>query len=502
MRKLVIKALIVMIMITYSGVSAFAIPYPAYSYEKQTVRALKAPAALVPETIISTEVYGIGRMTDPADVFSDAKGRVYLLDSGNGRVICLDPSLEKLLFVVTGSDINNSPGFTFKGAQGLFVNETHIYIADTNRGRILKHPIPGVESGSNTGSVIIRPSKMLFDVNKTPFNPTKIVVDRMGRMFVVANGVFEGLLEMSAEGEFLSYVGANKVSVSVIDYFRRMFSTRKQWEAMAKLVPVEFSNVFLDSDDFIYTTAKGQTGEAGIRRLNLNGANILRARPDQFFGDFYGYTVPVNRIKEPFFTDVVAGPDETFAGLDKTSGRVFVYDSDCNMIFQFGGLGLEKGTFVSPNSIVWLPDNRIGVLDIRNADFTVFRTTEYGDLILSAVDHEFNGEYEEAAEAYKQILVMNANSELPYIGFGKQLYRQGKYKESMPYFKLGNDRIYYSKAYENHRKDILGILIPAVILVIIAVALIFGLLSLVRSIRRAKTRIAGIRQMYGIEDKR
>lgn len=500
MRRIVIMILLIFSIMTSVGTEVRASVYPSYTYEKQTSRALRSPAAMVPETVITTQDYGVGRMSDPADVFSDAKGRVYILDSGNSRIICFDASLKRILFMISGTDISADPDFSFKGAQGIFVDDTDIYIADTNNGRIIRCPLPDENSGTAGTSVIIEPKDLLFDTSKTPFRPGKIVVDRMGRMFVVANGVFEGLLEISAEGDFLSYVGANKVSMSVLDYFRRMFATRKQWEAMAKQIPVEFSNVFIDADEFIYTTAKGQTGEAGIRRLNLNGANILRIKPEQFFGDHFGYTAQVNRTKEPFFIDVAAGPDETFAGLDKTSGRVFAYDSDCNLMFQFGGNGSAEGTFLSPNSLVWLPDNRIGVLDIRNADFTVFRTTDYGDLILSAVESEFRGEYESAAESYKQILVMNANSELPYIGFGKQLYRQGMYKEAMPYFKLGNDREYYSRTYEKHRKELMSTFIPIVIALILVVALAAGILSLVKGIKRARQKISDIRKIYGGHD--
>lgn len=500
MRRVVMVTLLIFSIIASVGTGVCASAYPSYTYEKQTARALKSPAAMVPETVITAQDFGVGKMNDPADVFSDSNGRVYILDSGNSRIICFDASFKKILFLISGTDISNDPGFSFKGAQGIFVNDTDIYIADTNNGRIIRCPLPD-ESFRMTGkSEIITPKDLLWDTSKTPFRPGKIVADRMGRMFVVANGVFEGLLEISAEGDFLSYVGANKVSMSALDYFRRMFATRKQWEAMAKQIPVEFSNVFIDSDEFIYTTAKGQTGEVGIRRLNLNGANILRIKPEQFFGDHFGYTAELNRTEEPFFIDVAAGPDETFAGLDKTSGRVFVYDSDCNLMFQFGGNGGAEGTFLSPNSLVWLPDNRIGVLDIRNADFTVFRTTDYGDLILSAVESEFKGEYESAAESYKQILVMNANSELPYIGFGKQLYRQGMYKEAMPYFKLGNDREYYSRAYEKHRKELMSTFIPIVIALILLIVLIAGVFSLVKGIQKARLKIDGIRKIYGGHD--
>jgi len=74
------------------------------------------------------------------------------------------------------------------------------------------------------------------------------------------------------------------------------------------------------------------------------------------------------------------------------------------------------------------------------------------------------------------------------------------YKEAMPYFKLGNDREYYSRAYEKHRKELMSTFIPIVIALILLIVLIAGVFSLVKGIQKARLKIDGIRKIYGGHD--
>ena len=48
---------------------------------------------------------------------------------------------------------------------------------------------------------------------------------------------------------------------------------------------------------------------------------------------------------------------------------------------------------------------------------------------------------------------MNGNCDLAYIGIGRSLLRQERYKEAMKYFKLKYDEDNYSKAYKQYRKQ-------------------------------------------------
>lgn len=48
--------------------------------------------------------------------------------------------------------------------------------------------------------------------------------------------------------------------------------------------------------------------------------------------------------------------DGIYASIDTEKGRVFVYDSEGNMIYCFGGIGTQNGTFYSPSAIEFVGD--------------------------------------------------------------------------------------------------------------------------------------------------
>ena len=73
---------------------------------------------------------------------------------------------------------------------------------------------------------------------------------------------------------------------------------------------------------------------------------------------------------------------------------------------------------------------------------------------------------------------MSTNNETAYVGVGKALFRQAEYESAMEYFKLGNDRELYSKAYSEYRREKIRVGFPVfvcVVLVLIAVFLIWRL---------------------------
>lgn len=470
--------------------SVSAAPYDSYTYEQRTGRALSAPAGVVPCKQLNGDSLAIGRLNDPSDAVCDSEGNLYILDSGNGRVVSVAGDLETIRFLIEKTD-----DVDFTGAQGLFVNDEHLYIADTDHARILRYP----RSYEGQPPEVIEPKNLLFNTAEQPFKPSKLVVDAMNRIYVVCTGVFEGLVQLDAEGEFISYVGANRVKTNLLEQFWRLIATREQYDASKKYIPVEFSNVCLDQEGFIFSTARGQTGDdSTIRRLNLSGADVLDTDEEMMpLGDLYGYTESANRTVRTHFIDVAAGPYGCFAGLDLAMGRVFVYDSECTMLFVFGGMGSQSGTFISPSALLWLPNNNFGVLDRRSGDLTIFQLTEYGERLFSAVRYEAEGEFDAAAEDYKQILAMNANSELQYMGVGKQLFRRGEYAEAMKYFKLAGNRQYYSRAFEQYRKDTLGVIIPAVIVLVLLLTVFFALKSGVKKVKWLRGRIADINRMEG-----
>ncbi|NLW56556.1 MAG: hypothetical protein GX050_08085, partial [Firmicutes bacterium] len=144
-----------------------------------------------------------------------------------------------------------------------------------------------------------------------------------------------------------------------------------------------------------------------------------------------------------------------YSVLDRVRGRIFTYDVDGNLLYVFGGLGEQLGTFFPPVALDCLDDQML-VLDAAKNQVTIFAATDYQRRIHAAIDLYNRGRYDEAAQQWKSILRYNANFDLGYTGIGKALFLKGEYKEAMDNFRLANNRPDYSKAYRLYRKEVIG----------------------------------------------
>ena len=55
--------------------------------------------------------------------------------------------------------------------------------------------------------------------------------------------------------------------------------------------------------------------------------------------------------------------------------------------------------------------------------------------------------------AWRKVIALNGNYDLAYIGIGRALLRQQRYREAMDYFELKWDADNYSKAFQYYRKE-------------------------------------------------
>ncbi len=74
---------------------------------------------------------------------------------------------------------------------------------------------------------------------------------------------------------------------------------------------------------------------------------------------------------------------------------------------------------------------------------------------MNAIYKNSLGDSAGAYEEWQNVLRYNANSEFAYIGIGKAYLREGRYKEAMEYFQLGNNRKYYTRAFQFYRKELM-----------------------------------------------
>ena len=413
-----------------------------------------APDAYRVRTVMNSSSLGLDKkLQTPGSLF--VKGEeLYIVDSGNHRILQLrrhggSYQVERIIdhYVEAGQ---NKP-FSFPG--DIFVTEGGEYfICDTNNQQVLK-----LDRDLNLLLTLTKPTDETFD-QSLAFLPTRVVADVTGRAFVLVRNMNKGLAKFEQDGAFTGFIGAMPVSYSITDQIWRLLSTRQQREQQASFVPTEFDNIYIDSKGFIYSvTTTFQEYDLlwdnarPIRKLNAIGADILVKNGEfppigeLFWGTAAGYSGPSR------FSDITVLSNEVYVALDKTRGRLFAYNDQGRSLWAFGGSGNMAGFFRSAASIEHAGYDLL-VLDSVEGSVTIFEPTEYGQLIYTATEQYQRGEYHESAESWQQVLQYNGNYELAYIGVGRALLREENYLEAMRYFKLANDEVNYSKAFQEQRK--------------------------------------------------
>jgi len=379
---------------------------------------------------------------------------LYVCDSGNNRILQINRkgdtyTLTRIIDTIAGCDVT-----TFNNPSDVFVDEdNNIYIADTNNNRVVM-----VDKDLNFIKQFTKPTDATFDQSLS-FFPSKLVVDTSGRAFVLATNVNKGLVKYESDTSFTGFVGANKVSYNFFEYMWKMyFSTKEQRAQQANFVPTEYINVYMDKDSFIYATNITFSEydlisdvAQPIRRLNGIGNDIL-IKNDRYppIGDLYWISGSVT-LGPSQLMDITVLDNDIYIAIDRTRGRIFGYDSQGIMLWAFGTTGNSEGAFNSAISIEHMGKD-LFVLDQNEGNITVFKPTEYGNLIYEASEAYLKGDYDGSAEKWEDVLKLNSNYNLAFIGIGRSLLRQDKYTEAMEYFEMAHDRENYGRAFRLYRK--------------------------------------------------
>lgn len=431
---------------------ADTMPYDTYSYNWWGEDVLQPPAYLYAGEL--SYLQSGTNLKNPQDLFI-RDDVLYVADMDNNRVLALDAA-GALLWEITNFSSTDSPEDSFKQPQGVFVTEEgHIYVADSGNGRVVEFS-PEREFIRAIG----RPETELIAQSQN-YVPTKVVVDNAGRIYVIAYGINMGLVEFDHNGEFQGFMGAAKVSVSMFEYiWKNYFSTSAQQQRMETIIPTEYSNIFVDQNNFVYATISNLSdddhlnGADAVRRLNPTGTDVLRRLGNTpIIGDIYMAT---DDAAWSSFTDIASTDYGTYFILDNAGGKIFCYDYDGNSLFIFGGKGGRAGLTRNPVALGLSEDeSRLYVLDAQLGSILTYEVTEYGEALLGALKAHHDGNEELSYSLWQKVLLRNANSEVAYIGIGKTYLKEGHYKEAMEYFELGNSRKYYTKAFKFYRKELM-----------------------------------------------
>jgi len=462
-QKLLFPLLLLSVMIPSTTGAA---PYEGYNYSWKG-EAAPAPVPYLAEKQLTGEELGIGGFNSPEDMYITPDSNLYILDTGNNRIVQMDQE-QRIVQIIDGFDYQGKRE-VFLAPQGIFVHTNgHIYVADTGHKRIIE-----LTGSGQLVRIIGEPHSDVLPVQFV-YNPVKLVVDSSDRLYVVAKGVFDGILQFDNEGKFIGFMGVNKVQYNAADLFWKQLMTAEQRSKMQLFIPVEFNNVAIDDEGFIYATTAEAYSEQPVKRLNPSGVDVLR-RGGYFSpkGDIV-FTSGGIRSGSPAMIAVTVDRNGIYSVLDNTRGRIFTYDRDGKLMYQFGQLGEQKGTFKMPASIRMM-GNVMVLLDKGRNQLVYLKPTLYGETIRDAVIFTDLGKEEMAVKSWQRALELNNNLEIAYLGVGKAELRQGHNFEAMSNFKLGMHTEYYSRAFERYRKDFLWkhfgtlvtILIGAVVLLVV-----------------------------------
>ncbi len=378
---------------------------------------------------------------------------IYLVDSALNELLIIDKTFKLVSRHKTFLNPTTNESFTLNSPQGLDVKPTGIYIADTNNERIIK-----LNHNFEVIDIFTEPESAVFESSN--FRPIRITVDDHERMYVIARNVFDGVLELSENGEFNRFVGVNPIQLSAIEIFRRSLMTEQQKSQLPSFLPTTYTSVNINEDSFIYTTSKpnDESNQSMIQLISPKGIDVLnRAGYFAPMGDVHFLSLRTKyRVSEGTsdLVDIAYTNGGIYSVLDQRRSRVFTYDSDGNLLYIINGAGNQMDKIKRGSSLRYLGDDLV-ILDAENKMFSVYRQTEFGENINEAVKLQDLGKFDEAEEVWRKVIEQNSNYEVAYNGVGKSLLRKGEYREAMRYFKLGYDKYYYSKAFKEYRNKIL-----------------------------------------------
>ncbi len=441
-------------------------PYQGYIYDSYD-KSNPAPVGYEPEKVVNQNVLGLQSIGRLYDMDFDDEGNLYVLDSDNSSIYILDANMNLKSTLTLNQD---GEPVNFSKAQGIFIHRTgeekRIYVADTEHGRVLVSDREG-----NIIHVFTRPKTALIP-DSTEFRPTKVVVSDEDTVYILCQHVYAGILMLNSYGEFLGFCGSNKIEMSasmLFDYMWKKLLSENMKTTQSRYVPVEYSGLDIDEEGFLLACSVSGTDKSeSIRRLNAKGNNIF---PLTTFGDLETAEIGENVVSTTF-TDVTGIGGGVFAALDLALGRVFVYDTEGSFLLSFGTLGNQVGTFKTPVAIASYNDY-VYVLDQATNSITMFTVNDYGKTVLQASRSYLKGLYNESIDLWESVLVQNGAFETAYVSIGRSLINLEDYKGAMEYFKRGQSRVDYSRAFQEYRTRLISewFDVIAVVVIVLAVGL-------------------------------
>lgn len=519
--RVMICVMAVMMLVPALSVSAVSektddIGYTSYTYwydfTGQTRRVVPNKPLYETGKVLTQQELGCTASSSISDAHVSPSGLTYVLDGGASRVIILDAdyNVQSEFGYVLGE---NDERIYFNKALGIFVDDEEvIYIADTQHARVIKCDAKG-----NLIRLYTLPDSRLIPSGFN-YQPAKVAIDNKGYLYILSNGSYYGAILYSPDDVFLGFYGSNDVPATLTQalttLWNRLFMSNEKRSEMVRSLPYSFSDLWVDGEGFVYTTTGsdktiGQTAQ--IKRFNPGGNNILPSAAVNFVDDELGVDPITGKARYQSLTGIATDDVGFIYAIDSFFGRVYLYDSDCNMITTFGGglkVGEQEGTFYNPSSLSYnLKNEDVIITDDYHGTVTVFNITEHGRLIKSAQAKTVVGDYEEAMKEWTEVLAADRNCQMAYAGLAKAYYVMGQTSDdaelastyidkALELSQEGYDRETYALAFGSVRTEWIRsnftlVLIIAVLLIAgIIVLLVYSTKNNMRLVKNEKIHIA------------
>lgn len=398
-------------------------------------------------------------LSNPADLFL-LGGELYIMDSGNGRVAVLSAETGALLREIRPKADPDGSALSLTDARGIFVSADgllYVCLYDQKMIAVLQPD----------GTVLQRlgqPQSPLLP-NDFTYYPQRVAVQTDGRLYVVSEGTYQGMIQLTGEGEFVSFFGSNQVEVTpaaVLNLMWRKLFNQEQGSRLANTLPVDYSSVTLGPDGFLYSTTANETTKE-LKKHGPDGSNILSyqtvAAPGVLLGgEDYGDLETFRdgeTIVDTRFSDISVSPGGILYALDTNRSRIFAYDQQSNLLGIFGAAADQSAGFKTPVAIE-ADDKAVYVLDQGRGEVLRFLPTEYADALIKAAVLHGDGLFSQAKPYWEAVRKANSNLALCAAGLGWSSLEAGEYAQAMDYFREARDVTGYNQAYLAMRNSLLS----------------------------------------------
>lgn len=411
---------------------------------------------------------------NPSDIYVH-DDEVYILDNGGNRIVVLDHDLIYVRSIEPEHANGISDGY------GLFVHsDDTIYITLYDQKSVLV-----IDSEGKVLKVIGPPESPLIPSGMA-YRPKRMVISDDNKIYLVAEGVYYGVIQMDLNGGFQRFYASNTVEPGIKSFLSNMYRsifTNEQQRRTSRVLPYEYSSIDIDQNSFVFTTVASDLSSSGqVKKHNPAGENILGLmNPSEVganviigtgkYGDH-----EVNLTSAGYVTSLlndIAVDDKGFIFvLDTSRNKIFNYDQENNLLSVFGTAGNVYSALVEPVAVDVLGDKCL-VLDRKDNSLKAYAPTRYGSLLREAVSMYNSQEYEAANDMWLEISVKNNNLSIAHNGIAEAALGRGDHGTAMKHFAIARNKSGYNEAFLQSRTLLLNRVAPY--LFIVGTVILIGL---------------------------